>query len=163
VFLPIDTPLQFLTDLTTITLSFSYICKWECSKLRITMQEVKKAIIKKFHIQDSKYNHSFFSKYTWGLQEDGWQVVKSRKQSRCASARRGTSVNLRGRCFNCFSPNHLVASCRYPPRCFRCFKLGHQASRCPAIQAGPLQLKTPGRLRDRLEFDRSYPVGKRSV
>jgi hypothetical protein len=95
--------------------------------------------------------------------EDGWQVVKSRKQSRCALARRGTSVNLRGRCFNCFSPNHLVASCRCPPRCFRCFKLGHQASRCPAIQAGPLQLKTPGRLRNRLEFDRSYPVGKRSV
>lgn len=95
--------------------------------------------------------------------EDGWQVVKSRKQSRCASARRGTSVNLRGRCFNCLSPNHLVASCRCPPRCFRCFKLGHQASRCPAIQAGPLQLKTPGRLRDRLEFDKSYPVGKRSV
>jgi hypothetical protein len=46
--------------------------------------------------------------------EDGWQVVKSRKQSRCASARRGTIVNLRGRCFNCFSPNHLVASCWCP-------------------------------------------------
>jgi hypothetical protein len=50
-----------------------------------------------------------------------------------------------------------------PPRCFRCFKLRHQASRCPSIQAGPLQLKTPGRLRDCLDLDRSYPVGKRSV
>jgi hypothetical protein len=95
--------------------------------------------------------------------EDGWQVVKSRKQFRCASARRGTIVNLRGRCFNCFSPNHLVASCRCPPRCFRCFKLGHQASCCPSIQAGPQKLKTPGRLRDLLDIVSSYPVGKESV
>jgi hypothetical protein len=100
--------------------------------------------------------------------DDGWHVVKSRKQFCCTPPCRGTTVNLHGRCYNCFSPNHLVASCRCPPHCFRCLKLGHQASRCPSIQAGPQKQKIPGCLRDHLDTDRplsrkSYRVGKKSI
>jgi hypothetical protein len=100
--------------------------------------------------------------------DDGWHVVKSRKRFRCAPPRRGNTVNLRGRCYNWFSPNHFVASCRCPPRCFRCLKLEHQASLCPSIQVGPQEQKIPGCLRDHLDTDRpfsreSYREGKKFV
>jgi hypothetical protein len=64
--------------------------------------------------------------------ELGWQVVERRKKTqRVHLPRRGSPVDLRGRCFNCFSSSHLAAVCRRPTRCFRCFEFGHQVSTCP--------------------------------
>jgi hypothetical protein len=64
--------------------------------------------------------------------ELGWQVVERRKKTQHVHLpRRGSLVDLRGRCFNCFSSFHLAAVCRRPTRCFRCFEYGHQVSTCP--------------------------------
>jgi hypothetical protein len=50
--------------------------------------------------------------------------------------RRGSIVDLRGKCYKCLFASHLVASCRRPMRCYRCFKFGHQAARCSLPEAG---------------------------
>jgi hypothetical protein len=65
--------------------------------------------------------------------EDGWQVVEHRRRH---LPRRGSIVDLRGKCYKCLSTSHLVASCRRPTRCYRCFKFGHQATRCSWPEVG---------------------------
>jgi hypothetical protein len=47
--------------------------------------------------------------------------------------RRGSRVDLRGRCYNCLSTSHLVATCRRPTRCLRCFSFGHRAADCSSL------------------------------
>ena len=60
--------------------------------------------------------------------EGGWQVVARRRSGRPPPApRRWSPEDLRGRCFNCLSPSHFVASCRRPSRCFRCLWFGRRA------------------------------------
>jgi hypothetical protein len=65
--------------------------------------------------------------------DDGWQVVRSKRRKFRGNhlPRREPPVDLRGRCFNCFSSGHLASVCRRPTRCFQCLKPGHQAARCP--------------------------------
>lgn len=62
------------------------------------------------------------------------RVVERRRRYRDVHLpRRGSIVDLRGKCYKCFSASHLVDSCRRPTRCFRCFKFGHQAARCSSL------------------------------
>ncbi|CAN6180302.1 unnamed protein product [Urochloa humidicola] len=68
--------------------------------------------------------------------EDGWEYVESRSERRKRAAssrwpRRPVPVDLRGRCFNCFSDGHRAAQCKSQTRCFRCRALGHRSSTCP--------------------------------
>jgi hypothetical protein len=73
--------------------------------------------------------------------EDGWQVVGRRQRSRGVHLpRQGSRVDLRGRCYNCLSTSHLVASCRRPTRCLRCFCFGHRAAKC---STPPVETKKP--------------------
>ncbi|CAN6245272.1 unnamed protein product [Urochloa humidicola] len=46
---------------------------------------------------------------------------------------------VRGKCLNCFSTEHRVASCRYTTRCWRCLQIGHKAVACPSrgVRAQP--------------------------
>jgi hypothetical protein len=50
----------------------------------------------------------------------GWQeVVRRRYRHAALGPRRWSPEDLRGRCYNCFSPSHFGAACRRPTRCFR--------------------------------------------
>jgi hypothetical protein len=71
---------------------------------------------------------------------DGWQTVLSRGEGRqapralaattTASATRRIPLEFDGRCLNCLSYNHRVATCRLPRRCIRCRSLHHLAKDC---------------------------------
>jgi hypothetical protein len=85
--------------------------------------------------------------------EFGWQVVERRKKIQNVHLpRRGSLVDLRGRCFNCFSSSHLAAVCRRPTRCFRCFEFGHQVSSCPTRHVA--RMKRFGGLKHEKKVDR---------
>ncbi|KAF8719878.1 hypothetical protein HU200_024639 [Digitaria exilis] len=80
--------------------------------------------------------------------EDGWTKVQG-KQARkdrmeaVRRPRRPVPEDLRGRCFNCLSFSHRVATCRRMTRCLRCLAPGHQVSGCPlAAPAGTAVHKT---------------------
>jgi hypothetical protein len=61
--------------------------------------------------------------------EGEWQEVVHMRARRAASdPRRWSPKDLRGRCFNCLSPSHFVATCRRPTRCLVCQGIGHRAS-----------------------------------
>jgi hypothetical protein len=68
---------------------------------------------------------------------DGWIRVEGRRARR-GSARiskplpRPVPVDLRGKCFNCFSSSHHVAACWSLVRCFSCRQSGHRALSCPS-------------------------------
>lgn len=70
--------------------------------------------------------------------EDGWMEVRPRRSWRhrpkppCRPplSRRPVPSNLVGRCFNCFSGDHIAASCRNHTRCFRCKRTGHSSAHC---------------------------------
>lgn len=71
-----------------------------------------------------------------GPDSEGWQEAVSRR-SRKNRLREGqrpfcrrVPADLRGLCFNCFSPEHRAATCNLQPRCFRCRRLGHRAAWC---------------------------------
>jgi hypothetical protein len=67
---------------------------------------------------------------------DGWVTVVNR-HARWRRSRppkpppRPIPADLRGKCFNCFSPSHRAAVCRRLVRCFLCRLSGHHASVCP--------------------------------
>ena len=74
-----------------------------------------------------------------GPDKDGWQTAVSRRTRKHLRRldrrhRRTVPVDLRGRCFNCFSSKHRAASCRSVTRCFRCRALGHRAHDCSACR-----------------------------
>jgi len=45
---------------------------------------------------------------------------------------RPVPADLRGRCFNCFSPGHRAAACKTGTRCFHCREVGHRSYTCPS-------------------------------
>ena len=79
---------------------------------------------------------------TTGPDADGWHPVVSRRTRKELHRmerrpRRPVPADLRGKCFNCLSPNHRATSCRSRARCFRCRALGHRTYDCPARHAAP--------------------------
>jgi hypothetical protein len=77
----------------------------------------------------------------------GWETVQSRR-GRCLARRpplpepRPVPVDLRGRCFNCFSADHRAARCSNRVRCFFCRRPGHRVSECPRRQTNLVALQT---------------------
>jgi hypothetical protein len=73
---------------------------------------------------------------------DGWVTVVSRR-ARWRRPRpskpppRPIPVDVRGKCFNCFSPSHRAAVCRRPVRCFSYGLPGHRAHVCPRRRTTP--------------------------
>lgn len=70
-----------------------------------------------------------------GPDSEGWWPVESRRSCHVRlrvshQPRRTVPSDLRGRCFNCLSPEHLAVGCRSPPRCFHCRVLGHRSYDC---------------------------------
>lgn len=61
---------------------------------------------------------------------DGWYAKGSRRARQVHRPRRPVPKDLRGKCFNCFSPDHRAMDCRSQTRCFRCRGLGHRAFDC---------------------------------
>lgn len=51
--------------------------------------------------------------------------------------RRGVPVALWGKCLNCYSTTHKIASCRRPLRCFKCFGNNHLARDCKQPRSPP--------------------------
>jgi hypothetical protein len=68
-------------------------------------------------------------------QEDGGPTsasVESRHGSGLRAQVQKIPAQFHGRCFNCLSLSHHVATCRLPRRCLRCRGLGHLAVDAPA-------------------------------
>jgi hypothetical protein len=68
---------------------------------------------------------------------DGWIRVEGRRARRGAAViskppSRPVPVDLRGKCFNCFSSSHHVAACWSLVRCFSCRGSGHRVLSCPS-------------------------------
>ncbi|CAN6342069.1 unnamed protein product [Urochloa humidicola] len=78
-----------------------------------------------------------------GPDPDGWSHLGGRRRQerrKTPDLRCPIPVDLRGRCFNCFSPDHRATCCRSKPRCFRCHGLGHRYSGCSrqvSLRPGP--------------------------
>ncbi|AQK39879.1 hypothetical protein ZEAMMB73_Zm00001d023716 [Zea mays] len=77
----------------------------------------------------------------------GWETVQSRRGRRLARRPpqpepRPVPVDLRGRCFNCFSADHRAARCSNRVRCFFCRRRGHRVSECPRRQTNLVALQT---------------------
>ena len=94
------------------------------------------------------------------IDEDGFQLVVSKRQAReerapprGRPARRPVPVDLVGRCFNCFSFNHMAARCPHPSRCFRCEGTGHSAKQCKRARPQPPAANGRGRPLRRLARD----------
>ncbi|TVU03187.1 hypothetical protein EJB05_51289, partial [Eragrostis curvula] len=68
-------------------------------------------------------------------------------------------VDLRGRCFNCFSRGHRAADCRKSPRCFKCRQLGHRSDWCPGVKVSSVWRRvTPSASEAGLPADFCSPV-----
>jgi hypothetical protein len=72
----------------------------------------------------------------------GWVTVVSRRSNTLKSLPRPVPMDLRGRCFNCFSTEHRAAVCRNRVRCFFCRLSGHRVGVCPRRRTDP---PIPGR------------------
>jgi hypothetical protein len=81
---------------------------------------------------------------------DGWIRVEGRRARRATAGTskplpRPVPVDLRGKCFNCFSSSHRVAACRSLVRWFSCRRPGHRALSCPTRRS-PLSPSRPARV-----------------
>ena len=86
-----------------------------------------------------------------GPDAEGWVPAVSRHtrkelHRRGRLPRRPVPADLRGRCFNCFSPRHRAVSCRSSPRCFRCRATGHRSYDCVARPPPSTSGPHPGRV-----------------
>lgn len=64
-----------------------------------------------------------------------------RRKARCSFHL--VPVDLRGLCFNCFSPRHRAASCNSALRCFRCRAVGHRSFVCRVRSSGASKSTRP--------------------
>jgi hypothetical protein len=90
-----------------------------------------------------------------GVDGVGWIRVEGRRARRATAGApkplpRPVPVDLRGKCFNCFSSSHRAAACRRPGhrslvRCFSCRRPGHRALSCPSRRS-PLSPSRPARV-----------------
>jgi hypothetical protein len=73
--------------------------------------------------------------YGADIGDGGWVKVVGRRshhRSPCPPLPfRPVPVDLRGKCFNCFSPSHRAAECGSLVRCFHCRLPRHQVRACP--------------------------------
>jgi hypothetical protein len=79
------------------------------------------------------------SRLVGGSADGGWVTVQGRRDRRLARrpplpAPRPVPVDLRGRCFNCFSADHRAARCSSRVRCFLYRLSGHRVNECPRRQ-----------------------------
>jgi hypothetical protein len=74
--------------------------------------------------------------------DDGWVRVVRRRSSTLKPHPRPVPVDLRGKCFNCFSSEHRAAECRNHVRCFFCRLPRHRVGVCPRRRTTP---SIPGR------------------
>ena len=70
------------------------------------------------------------------LDAGGRQEVESQRSRKTRlraerEQRRRVPADLRGLCFNYFSPNHRVGACNNRTRCFKCWLTGRRAYWCP--------------------------------
>lgn len=82
---------------------------------------------------------------------DGWSSVlgrRERKEQRqqARPTQRPVPVNLRGKCFNCFSSHHRAVGCRASSPCFHCLASRHRSYWCPAKLASWPQVPPVGRM-----------------
>ncbi|CAN6360594.1 unnamed protein product [Urochloa humidicola] len=66
---------------------------------------------------------------------DGLLQVQSRRERKERQRlelrpRRTIPVDLRGKCFNCFSEDHRAMNCKSKPHCFHCRGVGHRIANC---------------------------------
>jgi hypothetical protein len=99
-------------------------------------------------VQDDVFRKSYkealsSSKYAASRDDDGWVRVVRRRSSTLKPLPRPVPVDLRGRCFNCFSSEHRAAECRNRVRCFFCRLPGHRVGVCPHRRTTP---PIPGRI-----------------
>lgn len=87
------------------------------------------------------YKEALVSSWSLASHVENWDIDGDlvKVEGRCARhlARRPSNPTLRpvyvdlcGRCFNCFSPDHRVAECRSCVRCFLCRLPGHRVYMC---------------------------------
>ncbi|TKW38529.1 hypothetical protein SEVIR_1G121200v4 [Setaria viridis] len=77
-----------------------------------------------------------------GPDAEDWWTTESRRTRRthlrvAQPPRRPVPVDLRGRCFNCFSSEHRAAGCRLAPYCFHCWAIGHRSYVCRRRPSAP--------------------------
>jgi hypothetical protein len=96
----------------------------------------------------------------------GWVKVAGRRARRLATGQvarqpeprnRHLSVDLRGRCFNCFA-SHRAAACRSIVRCFHCRLPGHRYRVCPRRVTAPSQPRCVSMWRPVSKEPRDSPV-----
>jgi hypothetical protein len=80
----------------------------------------------------------------------GWIRVEGRRARRATAGApkplpRHILVDLRGKCFNCFSSSYRAAACRSIVRCFSCRRPSHRALSCPS-RWSPLSPSRPARV-----------------
>lgn len=81
------------------------------------------------------------------ISEEGWEPAKTTRKHRetdidsraikAPSKPTGFEFfrsKMEGRCFNCFSPNHIARSCTTTHRCWKCYHTGHRAVECSLQQ-----------------------------
>ncbi|XP_039839011.1 CASP-like protein 4U1 [Panicum virgatum] len=73
------------------------------------------------------------------LDAGGRQEVESQRSRKTRlraerEQRRRVPADLRGLCFNYFSPNHRVGACNNRTRCFKCWLTGRRAYWCPFFE-----------------------------
>jgi hypothetical protein len=88
------------------------------------------------------------------ISEEGWELARPPRRRRDAVPETKTIQSTKlprfkiegfeffrkklvGKCFNCFSPNHISRVCRASYRCWKCYHSGHRAAECRSTSLPP--------------------------